>query len=325
MPAVIPGMDEFALIRRWFAGLTPPGDGVALGVGDDCALLAPRAGEQLAITTDTLISGRHFPAETTAANIGWKSLAVSLSDLAAMGAQPSAFTLALSLPDADEAWLQDFAAGLRDCASAGGISLVGGDTTRGALSITITALGSVPPGRALLRSAAQVGDLICVTGTLGDAALALSQWQQAKTPSDDNERSLRARLDRPTPRNTAGVALRGIAHAAIDLSDGLLGDLGHICTASGVGAEIRVLELPTSRAFDLLAPGNARVALQVAGGDDYELCVCIPSSRLEVARQACDSLPLTVIGEIVADAGVTLRDAAGAIVEAPMPAYRHFS
>lgn len=222
-------MDEFALIRRWFAQLTPPHDGVALGVGDDCALLAPVAGEQLAVTTDTLIAGRHFPDETAAADIGWKSLAVSLSDLAAMGAQPMAFTLALSLPSADENWLKDFAAGLRECAIGAGIALVGGDTTRGPLSITVTAFGTLPPAHALLRSAAQIGDLICVTGTLGDAALALRHWQQGRTPASGDERELRARLDRPAPRNAAGLALRGIAHAAIDLSDGLLGDLEHIC------------------------------------------------------------------------------------------------
>src|SRR3546814_7838644 len=294
-------MDEFALIRRWFAELTPMGEAIALGAGDDCALLVPVAGEQLAVTTDTLISGRHFPVETAAADIGWKSLAVSLSDLAAMGAQPTAFTLALSLPEADEAWLQGFATGLRECAISGGISLVGGDTTRGSLSITITAFGTVPPARALLRSAAQVGDLVCVTGTLGDAALALRHWQQGNSPSIDDERSLRARLDRPTPHNAAGLALRGIAHAAIDLSDGLLGDLGHICAASGVGAEIRTAEFPASRAFDRLAPADARLALQLAGGDDYELCLCVPPPRLEAAHHACGAVPLTVIGKVSAE------------------------
>lgn len=318
-------MDEFTLIRRWFAELAPSGDGVALGIGDDCALIAPLAGEQLAVTTDTLIAGRHFPCETAAADIGWKSLAVSLSDLAAMGAQPSAFTLALSLPSADETWLKEFAAGLRESAISAGIALVGGDTTRGPLSITITAFGTLPPARALLRSAAQVGDLICVTGTLGDAALALRHWQQGHVPASANERELRARLDRPMPRIAAGLALRGIAHAAIDLSDGLLGDLGHICTASGVGAEIQIDHLPASRAFDQLAPLDARFALQLAGGDDYELCLCVPPSQLDAARHACAAVPLTVIGKVVADVGVKLFDAAGAMVKAPTSAYRHFS
>lgn len=318
-------MDEFTLIRHWFAELTPRGESVVLGVGDDCALLSPLAGEQLAVTTDTLIAGRHFPIETAAADIGWKSLAVSLSDLAAMGARPTAFTLALSLPEVDSEWLNDFTAGLRACAILGAIPLVGGDTTRGALSITITAFGTVPPARALLRSAAQVGDLVCVTGTLGDAALALRHWQQGRIPVSADERSLRARLDRPTPRNAAGVALRDIAHAAIDVSDGLLGELGHVCAASGIGADIRVAELPASCAFDRLAPVDARLALQVAGGDDYELCLSVPPSQLEAARHACGAVPLTVIGKMVADSGVKLRDAAGAMVEPSLSAYRHFS
>ncbi|NGY03481.1 thiamine-phosphate kinase [Solimonas terrae] len=318
-------MDEFSLIRRWFAELTPPGEGIALGIGDDCALLVPPPGAQLAISTDTLIAGRHFPQETTAADIGWKSLAVSLSDLAAMGAQPFAFTLALSLPAVDEPWLAGFADGLRECARTAGIALVGGDTTRGPLSITITVLGHLPPETALRRDAARSGDLICVSGTLGDAALALRFWQDGRAPASAHERMLRARLDRPTPRNAAGVASRGLAHAAIDLSDGLLGDLGHICQASGVGAELAIGELPASPAFAALAPTDARLGLQIAGGDDYELCLCVPPAQLEAVRKAYGALPLTVIGRIVEVPGIRLRDAAGAIVTSPAQAYRHFS
>jgi len=318
-------MDEFALIRRWFAPLAPHGDGVVLGIGDDCALLAPPVGEQLAITTDTLIAGRHFPLDTAPSDIGWKSLAVSLSDLAAMGARPYGFTLALSLPQADEHWLAGFADGLRACAQTAGIALVGGDTTRGALSITITALGTVPAGAALRRDAAQVGDCICVTGTLGDAALALRLLQGDGWPQRDAASALRARLDRPTPRNAAGLALRGIARAAIDLSDGLFSDLGHICAASGVGAELELAALPASPAFRRHADVTTAHELQRVGGDDYELCVCVPPSRLDAARQACGSLPLTVIGRIVAGEGIRLRDAANAIVEFSTLGYRHFS
>ncbi|WP_020648181.1 thiamine-phosphate kinase [Solimonas variicoloris] len=316
-------MDEFALIRRYFAGLTPDGEGVALGVGDDCALLQPPPGTQIAITCDTLIAGRHFPAETAAFDIGWKALAVNLSDLAAMGARPWTFTLALSLPQADAAWLADFAAGLGALAREAGIALVGGDTTRGPLSITVTALGSVPRGAALRRAGARVGDCICVTGTLGDAALALRRWQAGELPHDDDGRALRARLDRPTPRNAAGLALRGIASAAIDLSDGLAGDLGHVCAASGVGAELELAALPASPAFARGA-GSAAAALQLAGGDDYELCVCVPPERLDDARRACAPLALSVVGRIVAEPGLRVRDAGGGIVEHLPQAYRHF-
>jgi thiamine-monophosphate kinase len=318
-------MDEFALIRRWFAALTPPAANIPLGIGDDAALLAPPTGEQLAITSDTLVAGRHFPEETAAFDIGWKALAVNLSDLAAMGAQPYAFTLALTLPQLDAAWLDGFSQGLQRCAAETGIALVGGDTTRGPLSITITALGHVPPGAALLRRAARAGDLVCVTGTLGDAALALRLWQSGEPFGDDARRALRTRLDRPAPRNAAGVALRGLAHAAIDLSDGLAGDLGHICAASVCGAEIELESLPMSPAFAALAPAADRAALQTTGGDDYELCVSVPADRLQAARVACGALPLTVIGRIVAAPGVRMRDAAGVIVSASAKAYRHFS
>lgn len=318
-------MDEFALIRRYFAALTPPGEGVRLGVGDDCALLAPPPHETLAISTDTLIAGRHFPVDSAAGDVGWKALAVNLSDLAAMGARPWVFTLALSLPEADAVWLAAFARGLGDCARAHGIALVGGDTTRGALSITITVLGRLPDGAALRRDGARAGDLVCVTGTLGDAALALRRWRAGQGADGDDARALRARLDRPAPRLAAGLALRGLAHAAIDLSDGLAGDLAHVCAASGLGAELEVDALPRSSAFArLVAPDEVR-ALQLAGGDDYELCVCLPPGNLAAARAACGALPLTVVGRIVEGASLRLHDAAGAIVEVSAKAYRHFS
>lgn len=315
-------MNEFALIRRYFDGLTAVGDGVALGIGDDCALLEPPAGAQLAISTDTLIAGRHFPLDTAPSDIGWKALAVNLSDLAAMGAAPLAFTLALSLPQADEHWLEAFSAGLGACARTYGIALIGGDTTRGALSLTISVIGHLPAGAALRRGGARPGDLVCVTGTLGDAALGL----RLGTAADDTDASfLRDRLDRPTPRLAAGLALRGIASAGIDLSDGLLGDLGHVLDASGVGADIEVRRLPQSPAFRRTATADAGLALQLAGGDDYELCLCIPADRLAAAQAACGMVPLTPVGQISAEPGLRLVDANGLLIStAAFEAYRHF-
>ncbi|WP_370304924.1 thiamine-phosphate kinase [Sinimarinibacterium flocculans] len=309
-------MDEFALIRRHFAGLTPQGDGVVLGVGDDAAVLRPASGCELVVTSDTLVAGRHFPAETAAGDIGWKSLAVNLSDLAAMGARPRWFTLALTLPDADDAWLAAFAAGLRTLAGAYGVALVGGDTTRGPLSITITALGEVPAGQVLRRDGARPGDAICVTGSLGDAALALQQGSAA-------DATLRARLDRPTPRIDAGLSLRGLAHAALDLSDGLFGDLRHILDASRVGAVLEVDALPMSPAFRAAAAASSRRALQLAGGDDYELCVCLPADAVDRAAARLD-VPLTCIGRITAEPQLCLVDAAGHTITSSFTAYRHF-
>lgn len=309
-------MDEFALIRRHFAELTPGGEGVVLGIGDDAALLQPSPGCELVVTADTLIGGRHFPDTTAPFDIGWKSLAVNLSDLAAMGAQPRWCTLALTLPEASEAWLAGFADGLAALARPYGVALIGGDTTRGPLSITITALGEVPAGQALRRSGARPGDAVCVTGTLGDAALALRLGAAA-------EPALRARLDRPQPRVATGLALRGIARAVLDLSDGLIGDLQHILDASDVGAEIDADLLPASPAFACLVSHASRRQLQLAGGDDYELCICLPASALESARAAVE-VPLTRIGRIVAEPGLRLVDGEGHTITPSFTAYRHF-
>jgi len=311
-------MDEFSLIRRYFAALTPGRADIALGIGDDCALLQPPPGQQLAVTSDTLIAGRHFPEATAPADIGWKALAVNLSDLAAMGAEPRWFLLALSLPAADEAWLSGFAAGLGELARDSGIALVGGDTTRGPLSITITAMGLVPPGQALRRDGARPGDRICVTGTLGDAALALRRLDDAGLPP-----LLRQRLDRPMPRNAAGIALRGLATAAIDVSDGLAGDLNHILLASGVGAEIELSRLPASAHFNGLAPAAERASLQLQGGDDYELCVCLPADQVEEARRRLD-VPLTEIGCIAAEPGLRVLDTNGQPLTFAARGYTHF-
>jgi thiamine-monophosphate kinase len=309
-------MDEFALIRRYFAPLTPGGEGVVLGIGDDAAVLRPGNDCELVVTSDTLIAGRHFPVATAAADIGWKSLAVNLSDLAAMGAWPRWFTLALSLPQVDEAWLAGFADGLAALARHHGVALVGGDTTRGALSVTITALGEVPAGQALRRDGARPGDAVCVTGTLGDAALALQLGDAA-------EPALRARLDRPQPRIAAGLALRGLAHAAVDLSDGLAGDLQHILDASGVGAVIDTDALPASPLLARLTSAAGRLTQQLAGGDDYELCVCLPETALAQARSALD-VPLTCVGRVTTEPGLRLVDAEGHTITPSFTAYRHF-
>lgn len=311
-------MDEFELIRRHFSGLTTNTRGVALGIGDDCALLQVPADHELAVTTDTLVAGRHFPEGTAAFDIGWKALAVNLSDLAAMGAEPRWFTLALTLPQNDPHWLLDFSHGLKALAERHGVSLVGGDTTRGPLSLTLTALGVVPPGKALRRSHARVGDLVCVTGTLGDAALALARIGDPALPP-----SLRSRLDRPEPRIKTGLALRDLAHAAIDLSDGLAGDLHHILQASGVGALIHTEQLPMSDEFRNLTAAAEQLSLQVQGGDDYELCFCIPPDRIETARAVTD-VTLSVIGRITDKPGLRFVGPDGANIPIQPAGYRHF-
>ena len=309
-------MDEFELIRHYFQTLTPARRGVRLGIGDDAALLKVPPGHELAVTTDTLVAGRHFAEDAAPEDIGWKSLAVNLSDLAAMGAEPRWFTLALTLRLADPLWLQGFAAGLRDSAVQAGVTLVGGDTTQGPLSVTITAMGTLPAGRAIRRSGARVSDVVCVTGTLGDAALALELGADAPAP-------LRLRLHRPMPRLRAGRALCGIAHAAIDLSDGLAGDLGHILESSGVGAEIQMQRLPMSPEFARLAPAESRLRLQATGGDDYELCFCLPKARLKTVQRKLGA-PVTEIGRITELKGLRFLDKKGKPVPLESRAYRHF-
>lgn len=312
-------MDEFQLIQRYFASLTSSADGVRVGIGDDAALLGVTAGQELAVTTDTLVAGRHFPLDTSPYDIGWKSLAVNLSDLAAMGARPRWFTLALTLESSDGRWLAEFARGLRDLAEEHGVALIGGDTTRGPSSITITALGEVPLAKALRRDGGRAGDLVCVTGTLGDAALALRLGAKAGE-------ALRQRLDRPQPRVAAGLRLRGLASAAIDLSDGLAGDLSHILRASRVGADIDASQLPASPEFlDRFADvqDSSRLALQARGGDDYELCVCLAPGHLEGARASLE-VPLTVIGCLSPEPGLRFVDGSGATIAFPPHGYRHF-
>ncbi len=311
---------EFDLIDRHFAG-HDRGPGVRLGVGDDAALLAPPdSGESLAVTIDTLVAGVHFAPDADPASLGHKLLAVSLSDLAAMGARPAWATLALTLPAIDEAWLAAFAGGLLGLAAEHGVALVGGDTTRGPLTLTLQAAGHVPADRALRRSGARPGDAVCVTGTLGDAALALDPPAGLDAAEAD---WLRARLDRPTPRVAAGLALRGLARAAIDVSDGLAADLGHVLAASGVGTTVELERLPLGAPLRrLAAAGDWRLPL--AGGDDYELCFTLPAARLDDLGDLDLGVPVTRVGTVEAAPGLRLVAPDGRPYALERAGYDHF-
>ncbi len=332
---------EFALIDKYFARPTPS---AVLGPGDDCALVQPTPGKQLAVTTDMLVAGTHFLPDTDPRNLGWKALAVNLSDLAAMGATPRWVTLAGALPipqgdslqgAVDEAWVAAFADGFFACAREYGVDVIGGDTTKGPLNLCITAMGEVEPGRALRRDGAQVGDQIWVSGRPGLAALGLAHLQGKIALPGPWPRLCVAALEKPRPRVALGQALVGIATAAIDVSDGLLADLGHICERSGCAAAVKLVQLPQLR--DLAGSGEAydadlrRMALecQVAGGDDYELCFTAPGPlSLDIARIAARlELPLWHIGEIVAgEAGaVTVYDPDFKPVSFDRHGYDHFA
>ena len=308
---------EFALIARHFqrAHAKLPAS-VALGVGDDCALLCPTPGHQIAISSDMLVSGRHFLPDVAPAALGHKALAVNLSDLAAMGARPLGFTLALALPRIDDAWLAELAQGLFALADAHGCPLVGGDTTRGPLNLCITVFGEVRPGASLRRNAAQVGDDIYVSGDLGGACLALQCLQDPASPPTGLDKTtlnrLRERLERPTPRVALGQALTGVAHAAIDISDGLAGDLGHVLRASGVGAELVLQALPQPDAVAAL-PAAQRLRCVLQGGDDYELVFTAPAgarNAVEVAARLSHT-PVCRVGQIVTGSGLHLIDGHG--------------
>ena len=332
-------MGEFDLIARYFKR---PARRAALGVGDDCALLQPRPGTQMAISSDMLVEGRHFFADVDPFNLGHKALAVNLSDLAACAAKPLAFTLALALPRIDEAWLAGFSQGLLALADAFDCELVGGDTTQGPLNICITVFGEVPviAGRslALLRSGAQAGDDLYVSGTLGDARLALDALSGRLSLPAELLALARARLELPTPRVALGLALRSIATAAIDVSDGLLGDLGHLLECSGTGATVQVdiaTELIAARAyyiraggqFDINLSANQWRTLALAGGDDYELLFTAPAhQRTAVADAARSSqTPVTRIGQIDARPGLRLQDKLGQPLPDSFVSFDHFA
>ena len=312
-------MSEFALIDL-IRQRCPPQRQPALGIGDDCALLAVPPGNLLAISTDTLNAEVHFRGDDLPADIGYKAAAVNLSDLAAMGAEPAGCTLALSLPEADRAWLEAFIDGFSQASRPHRFDLLGGDTTRGPLSITVSALGWVPHGEALRRDAARIGDDLWVTGSLGDAAAALQLGERA-------DPYLLARLRRPTPRVEVGRALLRRARAAIDLSDGLYGDLGHVLKASGCGAELELAALPTSHALaDALPRQEDRWNLQLCGGDDYELAFTADPTRRREIEQAVQALGVTVtrIGRLRAEPGLRCLAADGEHWAPSGSAWQHF-
>ncbi len=321
-------MDEFALIDRYFRrDVRDPA--VRVAVGDDGAVVAPAPGCDLVFSVDMLVEGRHFLAGVDPVTLGHKTLAVNLSDMAAMGATPRWALLAGALPDSDERWLADFARGLFALADRFGVALIGGDTTRGPRNLCLTIIGETPAGNALTRAGAQPGDDIYVSGTLGDAALALAVLQGRAQIAADALAEARARLETPEPRVALGVRLRGIATAAIDISDGLTGDLTHILDASVVAATIDLAQIPHTLALATMVDGNARdlaLACLLAGGDDYELCfTAAVSARDVLAHVARDvGLQLTRIGSIRSGTGLVVRDERGAPLGHLPRSFDHF-
>ena len=328
-------MGEFDLIERFFKR---PARRAVLGIGDDCALLQTPAGSHMAISTDMLVQGRHFFPDVDPRTLGHKALAVNLSDLAACGAEPMGFTLALALPQIDEGWLAAFAQGLFTLADSHDCELIGGDTTRGPLNICITVFGSVPApagqSQALLRSGAHPGDDIYVSGHLGDARLALEAMQGKLSLPPALLKATRQRLEEPSPRIALGMALRGLASAAMDLSDGLVGDLGHLLQASQVGATLNteaVLDRMAARTHDdwAIAGVSHKQALQcvLSGGDDYELLFTAPPTARKalLAAAQTSATPVSCIGRIDAQPGLRLIDAAGAPVPNHFASFDHFA
>jgi thiamine-monophosphate kinase len=319
-------VDEFELIERYFAKVGPSRADVALGVGDDAALLTVPPGHELVACADTLVDGRHFPRGSRAEDVGWRALAVNLSDLAAMGATPAWATLALTLPAADEDWLEGFATGFAALANAHQVALVGGDTTSGPLSITVQALGFVPAGAALRRSGARPGDLVYVTGWPGDAAAGLALIEGRLDGQGASRSVLERKFRRPEPRVAFGLRLRGVASACIDVSDGLAGDLGRLAAASGVGATVRAAELPLSRALHALAGETQAREFALGGGDDYELLFTAPPAARQALAAAAASAGAPAchcIGEIVAGRGLRVLGERG---ELPVPrGWNHFT
>lgn len=319
-------LTEFELIDRYFRRHALSRDDVALGIGDDAAVVRTHEGCELVVTTDTLVAGVHFPLQTAPADIGHRALAVTLSDLAAMGARPAWASLALTFPAADEAWVKGFSVGFFALAAREDVALIGGDTTRGPLTITVTAHGWVPAGQAIRRSGARLDDGIYVSGSLGDAALALALLKEGQELPASYRWHLNERFFRPLPRVQLGVFLRGIASSAIDISDGLAADLGHLLEASGIGARIEAEALPCSAALRALAEPSQALKLALTGGDDYELCFTVPPS-LEHGLKAWpegQECPLTLIGRIVAEAGLHIVDGAGSELKLAETGYRHF-
>lgn len=319
-------MGEFDLIKRFFTRDTrAPQPGVALGIGDDCAVLGPTPGAQWLVSTDMLVEGRHFLSTVAPERLGHKALAVNLSDLAACGATPRAFTLALALPRADEVFLEGLARGLFALADAHGIALVGGDTTAGPLNLCITVMGEAPAGQALLRSGARAGDDLYVSGSLGDARLALEAFRGSVSLSAQDFETARRAMECPQPRVALGQALRGLAHSAIDVSDGFVGDLGHVLARSGLGATVQADALPRGAAL-----AHQPLALQrlctLSGGDDYELIFSAPpAARAAVqAASVASATPVTRVGRLEAEPGLRLLDAQGQALDWGVASFDHF-
>lgn len=317
-------LHEFEVITRYFSQTFPHRTDVVLGIGDDAALCVAPAGMQLAIAIDTLVAGVHFPSTTAPKDIGYKALAVNLSDLAAMGAMPAWMTLALTCPPmTSENWLADFSYGLRELAECYQVSLIGGDTTAGPLTITIQVTGLLPWQSALCRHGAKPGDGIYVTGTLGDAGLGLASIQQQLSLPISIQTIVESRLNRPIPRIQEGQTLRGIANSAIDISDGLAADLGHILAASQVGASIYLEQLPLSNALREYLPLEAAWQLALTAGDDYELCFTVPQHQEEVLLKALGITAYTQIGVIEKLPGLRCFDANGQIFIPKNQGYQH--
>ncbi|MCC6868488.1 MAG: thiamine-phosphate kinase [Burkholderiales bacterium] len=347
-PATAPARSEFALIERYFR--RPVHDAaVRLGIGDDAAIVAPAAGSELVLAVDMLVEGRHFLSGADPELLGHKALAVNLSDLAAMGARPRWALLGCALPDASEAWLAAFTRGLFALADRYDVTLVGGDTTRGPRNLCVTVVGELPAGTAITRAGAKAGDDVWVSGTLGDAMLALAAIEGRAALSAASLASLRVRLERPEPRVALGIALRGVASAALDVSDGLTGDLRHILDASRVGATLDLTAIPRSAPLAALFEGAARsadddrtasgrppghrsprelaLACLLAGGDDYELCFTAAPARRDDVLRAAGAVGIQVarIGTVTGEAGLRVRDAAGALLAALPSAFDHFA
>lgn len=316
---------EFDLIRRHF---TRPTRHTLLGIGDDAALLQPGEGMALAVSSDMLVAGTHFFPDTDPQDLGWKTLAVNVSDLAAMGARPRWATLAIALPTADPAWLEAFAEGFFACATRFDIDLVGGDTTRGPLNLAVTIMGEVPPAQAVTRAGARAGDELWISGSPGRAALGLAHLRGELQLAPLAQADCIAALQRPMPRLALGLALRGLATAMLDVSDGLAGDLGHILAASGVSAILEQDALPLRPLLDAGASGSAALAALLGGGDDYELLFTAPAGRhAAVLRQAAETqVAVTRIGRIgpAGEPRLQLRDAAGRLTAPGIVGYDHF-
>lgn len=319
-------MGEFELIQRFFQSRSQaPAAAVPVGIGDDCAVLSATPGAQWLVSSDMLVEGRHFLSTVAPERLGHKALAVNLSDLAACGATPRAFTLALALPRADAAWLEGFASGLLALAQAHGIALVGGDTTAGPLNICITVMGEAPAGQALLRSGARAGDDLYVSGSLGDARLALEAFRGSVSLSGEDFETARRAMECPQPRVALGQALRGLAHSAIDVSDGFVGDLGHVLARSGLGATVQADALPRGPALARQAPELQRLCT-LSGGDDYELIFSAPpAARAAVqAASVASATPVTCVGRLEAEPGLRLLDAQGRSIDWRVASFDHF-